>query len=102
MNNDPFLQLLGLARRAGKLLYGYDSVVSQKDSVSVVFTSNDLSEKTRKNLIYALESVKTVATDYDMNRLGYAIGTKPVGIVAVADEGFARLLIDKINKEVTE
>lgn len=104
MKNDAFLQSLGLARRAGRLCFGYDSVVAQRSKLSAVFLSNDLSAKTLKNLNYAFddENVNLIAVGYGMSELGYAIGTKPVGIIGVTDAGFAKLLMGKLNREVTE
>lgn len=104
MKNDAFLQSLGLARRAGRLYFGFDSVVAQQSKLTAVFLSDDLSPKTLKNLYYAFDdkNVNLIAVSYGMSELGYAIGTKPVGIIGVTDAGFAKLLIGKLNREVTE
>ena len=104
MKNDMFLQSLGLARRAGKLCYGYDSVVAQKHSLSAVFISSMLSARTEKNLVFALgdRNIKIVHLEYGMSELGCAIGTKPIGIIGISDKGFAELLIGKLHWEVTE
>lgn len=104
MKNDVFLQSLGLARRAGKLLCGFDSVISEKTRLSAVLLASDLSPRTVKNLRYALdnENIHPVTLEYSMSALGYAIGKKPVGIIGIADDGFAKLLMSKLNGEVIE
>ena len=104
MKSDVFLQTLGLARRAGKLCFGFDSVVSQQYQLSALFLSHDLSARTEKSLSHALtnENIHPVALEYGMSELGYAIGTKPVGIIGVTDPGFAKLLKSKLHREVTE
>ena len=63
------MQSLGLARRAGRLCFGYDSVVAQRFGLSAVFLSSDLSAKTLKNLTYAFdeENVKLIAVGYGMS-----------------------------------
>lgn len=91
---NKFLSTLGLARRANKLVYGFDSV-TESHGVSLVFLSNDLSERTRRTAlaIFEQKNIQTVSLNYTKNELGYAIGTKPVGIIGITDNGFAELLI---------
>lgn len=91
---------MGLARRAGKLCTGYDSVVSELDKLTAVYLASDLSEKSEKNITFALADtgITPVRIDCDMTRIGYATGKKPIGIIGITDAGFAGLL----NKEVTE
>lgn len=104
MKSDMFLQSLGLARRAGKLCYGFDSVLAQKSQLTAVFLADDISARTEKSLRYILEdeNIHPVALEYSMSELGYAIGTKPVGIIGITDAGFAKLLMCKLHREVTE
>lgn len=103
MKNDMFLQALGLARRAGKLCYGYDSVKAAV-GLCAVFTAADLSKRSLKSIEYALEEkcVSATVLEYSMSQLGYAIGTKPVGIIGITDSGFANMLFKKLHREVTE
>ncbi len=104
MNNDVFLSSLGLARRAGKLCKGFDSNVENAHSIFTVFLANDCSKRTRENIIDLFEQfdIVPITIDYNKAQLGYAIGTKPVGILGVTDEGFANLLKTKLSKEVIE
>ncbi len=104
MKVDVFLRTLGLTKRSGRLCCGFDSVVGKKDTLKIVFYSYELSERTEKNLLYELSgtSAQVIKVKYDMNELGAALGTKPVGIAATEDSGFARLLFAKLNLEVME
>ena len=99
--NDAFLSLLGLSRKAGKLLFGFETVKTamQKGQVEIVFSSCDLSLKTAKELRFICENleVEHIETNYDMKTLGSAIG-KMTGIVAVTDEGFKESLKQKLSK----
>ncbi len=99
--NNKFLSTLGLARMAGKLYYGYDSVCENKQLIQSVFLSSDLSERSKRNIILVFEpkNIQPVSLNYTKNELGYAIGTKPVGIIGVADKGFAQLL-SRTSEEV--
>ena len=92
---DNILNLLGIARRAGKLSLGYDSVeeaVNKKKSKLIILAC-DVSERTRRSVenISKRGNVTTVFSDIPMERIGSAIG-KAVGIVSVNDEGFAKRL----------
>lgn len=100
MPTDKFFSTLGLARRAGKLCSGYDSVVADPSSLSAVYLASDLSEKSVKSIVFALKDTGVIPRriQCDMAQIGYAIGKKPVGIIGVTDAGFAALL----NKEVIE
>ena len=104
MNNDLFLSTLGLARRAGKLCYGFDSVAENAHLIETVFIAKDSSPKTARNINYILseKNIQSVATNYTKTELGYAIGTKPVGIIGVTDSGFTRLLKARLSKEVSK
>ena len=104
MNNDLFLSTLGLARRAGKVLYGFDSVVENARKINVVFIASDSSLKTVQNIDFILQqyNVKSETVNYTKAELGYAIGTKPTGIIGIADTGFTKLLKARISTEVTE
>lgn len=97
--NDAFLSLLGLSRKAGKLVFGFETVKTamQKGDAEMVFSACDLSPKTAKELVFICENleVEHIKTSYDMKTLGSAIG-KMTGIVAVTDEGFKRSLKQKL------
>lgn len=98
--NDAFLSSLGLARRAGKLVFGFETVKTamQKFEAAVVFCANDVSQKTEKELAFLCNKMETelIKTAYDMKTLGSAIG-KLTGIVAITDEGFAAMLKQKLG-----
>lgn len=100
--NDAFLSLLGLSKKAGKLVFGFETVKTamQKGNAEIVFSARDLSPKTAKELKFICENleVELIETSYDMKTLGSAIG-KMTGIVAVTDEGFKKSLKQKLFKQ---
>lgn len=103
MNSDLFLSTLGLARRAGKICYGFDSAAENASEICAVFTAKDCSERTIKNINYIFKekNIQSVSVNYTKTELGYAIGTKPVGIIGVTDSGFTKLLKARLSTEVT-
>lgn len=102
--NDKILTLLGFASKAGKLSYGFDAVhttVSQKKS-KLVLTANDISPKTKKEILYCCDKFKTQAiilNSYDMTTISHAIGRK-CGVLSVNDASFAEGLLSTIREEL--
>lgn len=101
--NDAFLSALGLCKRAGRLVFGFETVKlsMQKGEAELVFSATDLSEKTAKELEFLTQNLYTehIKTPYDMKTLGGSIG-KLTGIIAVTDMGFAKMLKQKLlNQE---
>ncbi len=94
--NDSFLTTVGLARRAGKLVIGWDRLEKYSGSVMFNIVSCDASERTFTN---AKKKAETVKTKYDMTELGHALGIEKAAVVAVVDEGFATLLKKTITDQ---
>ena len=90
MNN--FLGTLGLCRRAGKLLYGFDSVAEEikkpASTAAGVIIAEDLSEKSKKEVRFICEKygVPVCAPNISMSEIKQIMG-KQTGILAVLDEG---------------
>ncbi|MDR1001827.1 MAG: ribosomal L7Ae/L30e/S12e/Gadd45 family protein [Oscillospiraceae bacterium] len=89
--NDKPLSLIGLARRAGKVALGFDAAVdcAVKKKRRFIFTTNDISPKSLKELRFRLSEsdAEILVMPYNREELGAAVG-KNVKIVAVDDEGF--------------
>ena len=94
--NDRFLSMLGIARRAGKVEFGYDKALAAVHSgkAKAVFCAADLSPKTKRGLDLAAEGtrIKIISTERSMFDITNAVGLK-TGIVAVTDSGIANKLI---------
>ncbi|HLS07824.1 L7Ae/L30e/S12e/Gadd45 family ribosomal protein [Lentibacillus sp.] len=87
-----YLNLLGLAYRAGKCSLGEDSIVKavQQKKAKLVLLANDIGPRTRKKLI---NKCKTYDVPFeiidDRETLSNAIGKPQRVAVAVLDAGFA-------------
>ena len=90
---------LSLARKAGKLVWGFDAVKVRldKDIVLVLFAS-DLSEGSRRRMARLAEeqSVPCVDVGLTLDALWYYIG-KRAGILALTDQGFAKKAMELIG-----
>lgn len=91
---DRFLSTLGLARKAGKLSWGSETVSSavKAGKVSAVFTAADLSARSVKNIdeVCRQRGIPCYRTSYDMTQLGEAVGVY-TGILAILDPGLAKI-----------
>ncbi len=94
------LNLIGLARRAGKLAVGArltDASIKDKSAYLVIIAS-DASENTKKEITDAAKYYKAeYITAFDKEALGHMTGTDVAVCVAVKDRNFADGILAKIN-----
>lgn len=97
---NKLLSLLGLARRAGKLVCGYDASVEAAANAEAkgLIAALDISDKTFKNLKfeadkYGIPCLRMVETTFEASA---ATGRK-AGVFAVCDEGFFGAIKDIIE-----
>ena len=104
MNNDRFLSMLGLCRRAGKLVIGVPMVAKEisEGKIKVVFVAGDASQNavkktTDKCTFYNVECIKT---DICADILAHAVGKSgPVCALGVTDGNFSKELTTLISYE---
>ena len=93
---DRLMNLLGLARKAGKLELGGEAVKQavRRRRAKLVLMSADLSENTAGAVAREAEKygVRTAALPAGMDAVQAAVG-KRAGAIAVTDSGFAQALL---------
>ena len=95
MESEKIVRLLGLAAKAGKLIFGTDMVcedLRSKKRILLVVESGDSSENTHKKIgdKCAYYSVKHIRLSTDTETLGAALGKRGgIAAVGVADASFA-------------
>lgn len=93
---DRLMNLLGLARKAGKLELGSEAVKQavRRRRAKLVLVSADLSENTAAAAGREAErnGVRTAALPAKMNAVRDAVGRR-AGLIAVTDSGFAEALL---------
>ncbi len=105
--NDKFLNLLGMARRAGKLSLGHDAAKGavRFGKAHLIIVSADASERLKEEFegrVSASENdIQILLTDYTMYAIGTAIGSK-AGVLTVDDKGFAERLAQLYNEQHKE
>ena len=93
MPNEKLQGFLGLSRKAGKLVFGFDMTAEsmQKGTAKLVLLSNDCSERTARNIKRIAEENKTeiLILPLSMDEIGYAVA-KRAGVLSVCDSGFSK------------
>lgn len=91
------LSLLGLAKRAGKVIVGTDAVISklQVDNLHLIFIAKDSSLATidkieKKAFYYNVRIIKSFTSDEISN----AIGSNNNKVIGINDPGFAKAMIN--------
>ena len=100
--SEPYLTLLGLALRAGRLVWGIDSVTDAVKSgrACAVLCAADLGAAARRQAFYLAESrgVELIELPAGKRELGDALRRGTPGVLALTDEGFAGTLKQKLNQ----
>ena len=93
MANEKLSGFLGLARKAGKLVFGFDMTVEsiQKGTAKAVLLSSDCAERTARNIKRIAEEneAEVLILPLTMDEIGYAVA-KRVGVLSVCDSGFSK------------
>ncbi|MFV0556761.1 MAG: YlxQ-related RNA-binding protein [Lactovum sp.] len=89
---NKILNMIGLAKRAGKIVTGEELVVKsiQRSTAKLVFLANDASDNLTKKITDKTNSyhIKT-SQRYNQEELSKAIGSNRK-VIAILDEGFAK------------
>lgn len=100
--NDRILSLLGLCRRAGKLVIGADPTIDSinKGKSKIVIFAGDFSKNSIKPVLSAAHSsnIKALGINRSKDEISLALG-KLCGVVSVEDKGFAEKLLQLIENE---
>ena len=92
---DKIINLLGLIRRANKMVMG-ETILEyfQKSKIYFLFIASDASDKTKERY---LKKCDYYNVSYDMSlssdELAQAIGRNNVKTIGITDEGFAKSLL---------
>lgn len=99
---NKILGLLGMAKRAGFIIQGFDAAVkatADKKAV-LVLAAEDVSEKTKKEWKFETKNFPLTALPFTKEILGQALGSaKPIGLIALCDDGFAGAVLKQLPVE---
>ncbi|MBO0419670.1 L7Ae/L30e/S12e/Gadd45 family ribosomal protein [Vagococcus fluvialis] len=100
-NKDKFLNLLGLATKAGKLISGDETTLKgvRSGKPKLVIVATDASEATIKKFRDKCDYYETpILVTCTKAELSYAIG-KSRAIIGVCDNGFSRKMRELMKEE---
>ncbi|MBE6695750.1 MAG: 50S ribosomal protein L7 [Ruminococcaceae bacterium] len=103
-----FLSMLGIARKAGKLICGTPLIceaLKKKKKPCLVIVACDVSENTRKTLTFKSEfyKVQAIISDVTKDELSHIVGKDCIiAAVALTDSGLAAELLKLSGKEASE
>ncbi|MGI6113104.1 MAG: L7Ae/L30e/S12e/Gadd45 family ribosomal protein [Mahellales bacterium] len=101
MRDERILSLLGIAKKSGKLLSGYElclgAIKAQKAKIIVI--SGDSSDNTREKFIRLSNNYNVPYIIYgDKYKLGISIGKCSRTVLVVSDKGLADAILEEYNK----
>jgi len=96
-----FLQTLGLARRAKKIIYGIEMVAANAQSVLLIMLSSDAGGAVarRAERLGQAARAQVITLPHSSRELGQALGTQTCAVVGVTEMGFATTLRSELEKE---
>lgn len=101
--NSKFLNLLGIARRAGKLSFGHDAVTDsiKQGKASLVVICADASERLKAEMKRLCDErkIQFIESGYSMEQISLSTGMKSIAVLSVNDDGFAKSLKDLTREE---
>ena len=97
---DKILSVMGLARRAGKLIIGHDAVMLsvRNNRAKTVLMTSDASQRHKREIDAAGFDGNVMLLTATMEEVGFAIGKKSC-IFALEDEGFVKAIEKTLMKE---
>jgi ribosomal protein L30E len=99
--DNKVLGALTIARKAGKLILGFDAVCEslKAGNAKLAIITADVSKKTEKEVRYYSERSKidVMAVSLTMDDVYKAVGKKS-GVISVTDSGLAGLIKGKLNE----
>ncbi len=101
---DPLLGLIGLAARAGKIVYGADPTLDAiaKGRKGLILLAHDAGETTCIRMKNISEAKGTPLRTYkDKFTLGSATGKTEKAVLFITDEHFASEILKRIDMEVS-
>ena len=92
---DKFLNFLGLVKRSGNILEGYNKCEEAlgKKSICLIVLSNDISERTKERFLkYCLKYNIPYINKFSKQELGYSVGKNELNILAITNLNMANKL----------
>ncbi|MDA3814008.1 MAG: ribosomal L7Ae/L30e/S12e/Gadd45 family protein [Candidatus Cloacimonetes bacterium] len=97
---DKIINLLHMARKAGKLKSGYDACERScfSNDAKLVIYASDIAERTKKHLLNLANAYNVKIVKYGFKTLfGSEFKTRDIGIICIEDANFAKGILQSIG-----
>ncbi|MPQ42414.1 ribosomal L7Ae/L30e/S12e/Gadd45 family protein [Clostridium tarantellae] len=97
---NKFLNFLGLAKRSGNILEGYNKCEENinKKKIYLFLFSNSISERSKEKFLKYCQMYNILYIDgFTKEELGYSIGRSEINIIGITDENMAKKLLTYKN-----
>ena len=102
---DKILSMIGMAKRAGKVLTGEfmcGKAIKNKSS-KLIIIADDASENTKKSIRNSCSYYKIPYIEFSQkDELGKYTGSDSRAVVSINDNNFAKAILDKFNQSFRE
>ena len=98
MATDRLLGLLGLARRAGKLVIGeaLTAEIVAAGKARAIFLASDIGEATRRKVLRHEERIPVFTMPHDKETMGASLGFPGCAVCCLTDVGMARAAAEQL------
>ncbi|MCR3758547.1 ribosomal L7Ae/L30e/S12e/Gadd45 family protein [Clostridium felsineum] len=93
--NNKFLQFLGIAKKAGKIVEGYNKCeeLLSKKRAYLILLATDISENSKKKFEnYALQRNIDVVNEFSSSELGNILGSESIKVICIVDKKISEKL----------
>ncbi|MDX8046979.1 YlxQ family RNA-binding protein [Gracilibacillus sp. S3-1-1] len=102
-NNSAYLNIIGLANRAGKCTFGEELIVKEIQSkrAKIVLIASDIGDQTRKKLTDKCQFYKVPYFFVDdRDTLSQAVGKSGRVAISISEQGFAKKLKTLLDENI--
>ncbi len=99
-NNTKLCGLIGIATKAGRIVYGTDACLEEikKEKVSLILVAKDASDRTKNTFKQEAEKYHiTICEILSIEEISKAIGKVNKAVIGIKDIGFSKKVISIIN-----
>lgn len=103
--NDKVFRYLGLAKRSGNLISGYNTCIHyiNKKKVKLIIISEDTTENTKSKFIQLATSNNIEYMAWGLkDKLSHSVGMNNRSVFGITDDNFANVIAEEIKKNATK
>ena len=91
---------LSLARRAGKLMIGYDACerAAVSGRAKLIVTADDISDRTLRNIKRVSGSIRLIEAPFSQTDIQHVMGRRFV-VAALTDRNFGELFVESLGQK---